>query len=131
MGTFGSDFRSYLAASIGPIVGRPHLRTSDASMPTDVGRRRYLTKKIRRTDLIFNGIKKYEARPASCRQLKDVERGDRVYFHYYREWKLRCDVEEVHKFTKLADMVHAIGHRNLMPGKKSMEEVIASWLYFL
>ncbi len=125
---FGSDFWSCLPDSIGPIVARQHLRTSNVSMAMDVGRRRYLTIKKSYAELIFNGITRYEARPASCRQLKNVERGGRIYFHYYREWKLRCDVVEVHKFTTLADMVHAIGHQNLMPRKKSMEEVVAPWL---
>ena len=102
--------------------------SSDVSMPIDVSRRRYLTIKKSYAELIFNGIKRYEARPASCRTLKNVEKGDKLFFHYYRDWKLRCDVVEVHKFTNLDDMVHAIGHKNLMPGKKSMEEVVAPWL---
>ena len=97
-------------------------------MPMDIGRRRYLTIKKAYAELIFNGIKRYEARPASCRQVKNVEKGDKLFFHDYREWRLRCDVVEAHKFTNLADMVHAIGHKNLTPGKKSMEEVVAPWL---
>ena len=97
-------------------------------MEVVVGRRRYLTIKKNYAELIFNGIKRFEARPASCRQLKDVQSGDKIYFHYYREWKLRCDVVEVQRFTNLTDMVNTIGRMNLMPAKKSMEDVVAPWL---
>lgn len=100
------------------IVGR---RTSDEMV-------RYLTIRKKYAEMIFDGTKKYEARPLSCRPLRDVQSGEKIHFHYYREWKLRCDIVEVHKFDSVTDMILNIGAGNLIPGKKTLEDVLAPWL---
>lgn len=89
---------------------------------------RYLTIRKKYAEMIFDGTKKYEARPLSCRPLRDVQSGEKIHFHYYREWKLRCDIVEVHKFDSVTDMILNIGAGNLIPGKKTLEDVLAPWL---
>ena len=83
------NFWSYLPDSIGPI--QRYRRTSAVSDVSVVGRRtsdamgkRYLTIWEKYAEMIFDGTKKYEARPLSCRPLKDVQSGEKIHFHYYR-----------------------------------------------
>lgn len=51
----------------------------------------------------------------NCKMCRD----ERIYFQYYCDWKLRCDIVEAHNFANLTDMINAIGTQNLMHRKKS------------
>ena len=90
--------------------------------------KRYLTIWEKYAEMIFDGTKKYEARPLSCKATEGCAEWRENPFPLLPDWKLRCDIVGVHKFDSVTDMILNIGAGNLIPGKKTLEDVLAPWL---
>ena len=74
---------------------------------------------------ILAGKKTFEGRKSA--NVKHLEEGQVLSFHWYHSTRVQCEVMSVQRFESPHAMVEACGHHALIPSSESAEQCTVSW----